>query len=142
MTTTTRSELVSLPEAASRLQLHRATVNAMVRDGRITATRIDAHWFITREDLESFAQKYTRPPNSPKGARRKSALPETASNIVELLQDWDSAAVDEIQLVTGLHPGNVRKNLMILRSLGLAERRDDGCWQATALARSVDHVAS
>jgi hypothetical protein len=58
------------------------------------------------------------------------------------LLDWDCATVEEVQLVTGVHPGNVRKNLRILEALHLAERGADGAWRATGLARSTTLVAS
>jgi excisionase family DNA binding protein len=137
MTTTTDTEWVGLPEAAERLQLHRATINAMVRDGRIQAQRVDAHWFISREDLDKFAATYRRPRNTPPRARRQETLSPTSSHVIRLLLEWDKATVDEIQKITGVHPGNVRKNLRLLEAHKLAERTCDGSWRATSRARNT-----
>jgi hypothetical protein len=58
-----------------------------------------------------------------------------------LLLEWDCASVEEVQLVTGLHPGNIRKNLRILQALNMAQRNADGMWRATEFARSTTLVA-
>lgn len=142
MTLVSENHLVSLPEAASELHLHRATVNAMVRDGRIPAIREGAHWFIHRKDLDEFAGTYERPANSPPRDRSSRALSGTGITLMGLLLEWDSATVDEVQLVTGLHPGNIRKNFRILEALHLAERGSDGKWRATDLAKSTTLVAT
>src|SRR5947209_1104700 len=109
-------ELVGLPEAASRLGLHRATVNDMVHSGRIPATRYGPHWFIRRPDLESFANSYRRPPNSPHGPRRSDQPSPAQVDILGLLSEWNEATSEELASVLKLHIGNIRKHLCILET--------------------------
>ncbi len=122
-------ELVGLPEAATRLGLHRATVNAMVHAGRLPATRYGAHWFVRRPDLESFAQSYVRPPNSPWAPAKPSEPSPIRQQIVTLLTEWDEATVEELARVIDVHIGNIRKHLRFLEADGLAIRSVKGEWR-------------
>ena len=81
-------EQVGLPAVAERLGVHRATVNDMVRDGRLPAHRDGAHWVVRRSDLESFAADYVRPANAPN--RRETSVPATWPDIELLLADFES----------------------------------------------------
>jgi DNA-directed RNA polymerase specialized sigma24 family protein len=56
----------------------------------------------------------------------------TAQAVAEL----EVATTDELAAYVGLHVGNVRKHLLILRAQGRAERRDDGQWVLTADAHA------
>lgn len=124
--------LVGLPEAAERLGLHRATVNDMVKDGRIPAHRIGAHWFIRVSDLDCFASSYERPRNSP---RRVPRTVQPSAEILVLLGDWGSATVPELRQVLDVHEGNIRKHLCIAEAQGLAERDECSRWALTAAGR-------
>lgn len=134
--TEARDELVSLPEAARRLGVHRATVNDMVRDERLPAQRFGAHWQVRRSDLDRFAASYVRPPNAPK--RRRPTLPESAPRIIELLGEFETASVAELTPFLGLHEGNVRKHLRLLELEGLVRRTSDGEWRLTGRNAPVD----
>jgi excisionase family DNA binding protein len=128
MATTVDSELLSLPEAAGRLGLHRATVNDMVQSGRIAATRVGPNWYIERGELEQFASSYQRPRNAPKRLPRKPAV---APEILERLLEWGEATVAELALVIDMHEGNIRKHLCLAEAQGLAERDEFGRWRPT-----------
>jgi excisionase family DNA binding protein len=122
--------LLGLPEAALRLGLHRATVNEMVADGRLSGERIGPHWFVKESVLNRFASKYERPKNAPKrGATETSARWERM--ILERLSQWHDAAVQELARVIDLHPGNIRKYLCLLEVRELVQRDDFGMWSLT-----------
>src|ERR1700704_1040636 len=108
MAQNTKPTLVSLPEAARRLQLHRATLNDMVQSERIPACRIGPHWYIAEADLAAFAATYTRPRNAP---RRVTRTPQPAAEILDRLADWGDGTVAELAVVIDMHAGNIRKHL-------------------------------
>jgi excisionase family DNA binding protein len=118
---------VGLPEAADRLGVHRATVNGMVRSGRLPAHRDGAHWRIDREVFERFASTYIKPPNAP--ARRPRGIPASAPALLELLREFGSASAAELAPLLDLHEGNVRKHLRLLEHDGQVRRRTDGEWE-------------
>lgn len=124
---------MGLPGAAERLGLHRATVNEMVQSGRLPATRVGAHWFITRADLEAFAASYQRPRNAPRRIPRK---PLVAPEILLTLVEWDDATVAELAVVIDMHEGNIRKHLCLAEADGLAQRDDFGRWSLTPAGRT------
>jgi excisionase family DNA binding protein len=127
--TVAETEYVSLPEAASVLGVHRATVNEMVLHGRLEAIRDGAQWRIRRADLEGFAANYVRPPNAP--PRRGEALPQTSTDLVRLLTDFHSASASELAPFLDVHEGNVRKHLRLMERAGLVRREPDGQWFLT-----------
>ena len=133
MVTRMDDELVGLPSAARRLGLHRATVNEMVQSGRVPATRVGAHWFITRRNLEAFAASYSRPRNAPLRNRGK---PLVAPEILSTLAEWDDATVAELAVVIDMHEGNIRKHLCFAEADGLARRDDFGRWSLTPAGRA------
>jgi excisionase family DNA binding protein len=120
-------DTIGLPEAAERLGIHRATVNDMVRSGRLPALRDGAHWRIDRTVFESFAAEYVKPANAP--ATRERQLPQSTPEIMALLQEFGSASAGELVPFLGLHEGNVRKHLRLLELAGLVQRRPDGQWE-------------
>lgn len=128
-------DFVGLPEVAERLGVHRATVNDMVRAGRLPATREGAHWLVRRTDLEDFASKYVRPSNAP--TPRSSTLPTTAPRILELLTEFGSASALELTPLLGIHEGNVRKHLRLMEVGGLVKPGQDGQWRLTDRGRDV-----
>lgn len=122
--------LVGLPEAARILGVHRATVNDMVREGRLAAGRDGARWMIRADDLERFAASYVRPPNAPPH-RVRGGLLESSRSVLEWLAEFENASAVELAQVIDLHEGNVRKHLRILETKGLVDRRGDGSWHVT-----------
>ena len=121
------TEFVGLPEAAQRLGVHRATVNDMVIEGRLHATRDGAHWRIDRQELEEFAATYVKPRNAP--PTRPRGLPASTELITELLVEFESASAAELAPLLELHEGNVRKHLRLLEVAGKVRRRSDGEWE-------------
>ena len=128
------ADMVSLPEVASRLGLHRATVNHMVLEGRLRGYRLGAHWFVRSSELEIFERTYERPKSSP---RRVSggATEYWLNHIVRWLLLWDSATCNELDRVLDLQVGNIRKYLLICEQEGLATRDDAGYWSLTEIGR-------
>ncbi len=124
--------LVGLPEAATRLGVHRATVNDMVQAGRIPARRVGPHWFIQESDLRQFAQTYQRPRNAP---RRLPRAPVVSPEILTFLAEWGEATVAELAAVVDMHEGNIRKHLCLAEAQGLAQRDEFSQWRATAEGR-------
>lgn len=107
--------------------MHRATVNDLVRCGRLPAERHGAHWRIDRGVFEEFAAKYVKPANAP--ARRPRGLPASAPALLEFLAEFDSASAAELAPLLELHEGNVRKHLRLLEHAGLVRLRPDGEWE-------------
>jgi excisionase family DNA binding protein len=123
----TEEDSVGLPEAAERLGVHRATVNDMVRSGRLPGHREGAHWRVNRRVFEEFAAGYVKPPNAP--ARRPRGLPTSAPAVLDLLAEFGSASPAELAPLLGLHEGNVRKHLRLLEHAELVRRRPDAEWE-------------
>lgn len=131
--------LIGLVEAAKRLGVCRETANDLVRDGLLPATRVGPWWYVQEEDLESFAATY-RPRPGPR--RRQSRNEEHRAKIAELLADWQDATPAELSTVIGLHPGNVRKHLVMLEAAGVAERDDEGLWRLTQAGRRYQEASA
>jgi excisionase family DNA binding protein len=126
---------VGLPEVAERLGVHRATVNDMVRAGRLRAHRVGACWQVEVDDLEAFAKGYVRPSNAPN--RRERALPASTGKIIALLGEFGSADAIEVSVLVGLHEGTVRKHLRLMERAGLVFPLPTGQWElATNAQRS------
>lgn len=126
------ADLVPLVEAAAVLDVHRATVNEMVRDGRLRGHRIGPHWFVDRDELMRFRETYSRPKNSPKRLAGSNHTEKWIEQLVERLLDWDDATVDELAQVIDLHPGNIRKYLNLAEARGLVQRDEFGSWRLVA----------
>jgi len=125
----TYEDSLGLPEAAERLDVHRATINDMVQSGRLPAWRQGAHWRIDRQVFEDFAARYVKPPNAP--ARRVDHRPSSTPAMLALLREFDSASPAELAPFLDLGVGNVRKHLRLLEREGLVRRRPDGEWELT-----------
>ncbi len=54
----TSNELLSAPQVAARLQVHRVTAAALVRSGRLAAVKVGDRWVVRRDVLEEFAKGY------------------------------------------------------------------------------------
>ena len=62
--------------------------------------------------------------------------------MARLLADWQEGTADELAVGVGLHPGNVRKHLVILEAAGIAEREDSGFWRLTDAGRRLYRKAA
>ena len=124
------TNLVGLPEVARHLGVSSKTVRELVRLRRLPARRLGQLWYVDRDVLEEFAQTYQ--PRRPKPAQRRTTNTDSRERVARLLAEWQSATADELAVGIGLHPGNVRKHLVILASAGVAERDHEGLWRLTA----------
>jgi len=106
----------------------------MVRLGRLPARRIGPHWYIEEAVLEEFASSYQRPRHR---TRRKPPTSESREKVARLLAEWQEATADELAVGIDLHPGNVRKHLVILEAAGVADRDDEGFWRLTQAGRRL-----
>lgn len=128
------SDLVSLPEAASYLELHRATVNNMVINGRLRGYRLGAHWYIRKGDLEVFKRSYHRPKGSTSRGAGETKIYWTAE-LLRWLLHWETATTVELDRVLDLHVGNIRKYLAFAEHDGLVNRDRLGFWSLTDIGR-------
>jgi excisionase family DNA binding protein len=134
-------ELLTLPEAARLLGVHRATVNDMVLSRKLPARRRRGHWYVPREDFENFAATYHRPSNAPT-ARDERLISNGGWQILSFLVEWDDATTAELERVVDLHIGNIRKQLNLLAAADLSERRSNGSWMPTDQGREVERMRS
>lgn len=124
-------DLVSLPQAAAVLGLHRATVNEMVNSGRLTGHRLGPHWYVRRSELDVFSRSYRRPRTSPRRRLSGPAAFHWTNELLRWLLLWESATSEELSRVIDLHVGNVRKYLALAELDGLIKRDDYGYWSLT-----------
>ncbi len=129
---------LGLPDAAGRLGIERSSLNRLVREGRIAAQRIGPHWYIDPAVLDEFASSY-RPARH---RRTRHPTNESREQVARLLADWQEGTADELAVGIGLHPGNVRKHLVILEAAGVAERDDSGFWRLTEAGRHLYRKAA
>jgi excisionase family DNA binding protein len=122
---------IGLEEAAAIIGVHRATVNEMIRDGRLPAERIGPHWFVERPAVETFAQAYVRPKSAPKRHPSNTTRGMWTEEILSYLNEWHNATVSELQSVVNLHPGNIRKYLALAEADGLTQRDEYSDWSLT-----------
>ena len=130
-------EFLTLPEAARRLGVHRATVNDMVLSHRLPARRRRGHWYVAQSELEQFAAAYQRPTNAPQ-PRDHRLISAGGWSILSCLVDWGDATTAELDRVVDLHIGNIRKQLNLLSAAHLAERTNDNSWVATDEGREAN----
>jgi excisionase family DNA binding protein len=129
------STQIGLEEAASIVGVHRATINEMVRTGRIPAERIGPHWYIERQIVEEFSRTYQRPRNAPKRMPTNATRERWTYELLQLLNSWHSARVDELADFIDLHPGNIRKYLNQAERDGLLSRDTFAVWSLTPEGR-------
>ncbi len=110
-------------------------MSQLVRDRRLPARRLGQLFYVEREVLEEFAKTYQ--PRRLKRTARQNSNTDSREKVARLLAEWQSATADELAVGIGLHPGNVRKHLVILASAGVAERDDEGLWRLTAAGRHL-----
>ena len=129
------ADLVGLTEAARHLGVSSKTVRELVHHGRLPARRLGPLWYVERQVLEEFAETYQ--PRRLKRSPRSTSNTDSRERVARLLAEWQAATADELAVGIGLHPGNVRKHLLILASAGVAERDDEGLWHLTAAGRRL-----
>lgn len=116
------TDLVGLTEVARHLGVSSKTVRELVREHRLPARRLGQLWYVERDVLDEFAETYQ--PRRPKRSPRQTSKTDSRERVARLLAEWQSATADELAVGIGLHPGNVRKHLVILAAAGVAERDD------------------
>jgi DNA-binding transcriptional ArsR family regulator len=107
----------------------------MAYEGRLPARRLGQIWYVERNVLEEFAATYERRPRKP--PQRRTSNTDSREKVARLLAEWQSATADELAVGISLHPGNVRKHLVILAAAGVAERDHEGLWRLTAAGRRL-----
>jgi excisionase family DNA binding protein len=130
-------DMISLPEVARVLGVHRATVNDMVLQRKLRARRRLGQWYVPREEMLQFAATYKRPSNAPV-PRDERLVSESGWEILSLLVEWGDATTAELDRIVGLHIGNIRKQLNLLAASHLAERSSENTWSPTAEGREAD----
>lgn len=130
-----RACLRSLRDVADALGITRAAANFMVHDGRLSATRCGARWYVCDVVLTQFRAAYRPAPSAGRKLGPRAGQPEMVHVVHGLLADWGEARVDELSEVVGRHPGNVRKYLAILERRGLAQKTSNCTWEATTTRR-------
>jgi excisionase family DNA binding protein len=128
-------ELLSLPEVAQRLGVHRTAVNAMVLDGRLAGERHGPYWRVRRDVCDAFVGHYRRPANVPVPQRHPDALPPVAERALGWLVRWGEGTTAELREVMTDAPGNVRKATDILSRRGWAVRDSARVWRPTEAGR-------
>ena len=128
-------ERLSLMQVAAMIGVHRATINSMVRRGKLPAMREGAAWFVQRSAAERLRSSYHRPANAPT-PRPPGALAAPRQDLIDGLAQLGVATVSELVSVVRLHEGNIRKNLVILQKRGLAKPDPEGNWALTELGES------
>ena len=53
-------DMLTVPDAARRLQVNQETVRRRIRDGSLKAQKLGNQWFINLEDLDTFKATYDR----------------------------------------------------------------------------------
>jgi excisionase family DNA binding protein len=129
------TDLVGLTEVARHLGVSSKSVRQLVHQGRLPARRLGPLWYVEHDVLEEFAKTYQ--PRRLKLTPRQTSNTDSRAKVASLLAEWQSATADELAVGIGLHPGNVRKHLVILASAGVAERDDEGLWRLTAAGRRL-----
>ncbi len=127
--------LVGLTEVARQLAVSTKTVRELVHQHRLPARRLGPHWYVERKVLEEFAETYQ--PRRLKRAQRRTSNTDSREKVARLLAEWQEATAEELAVGVALHPGNVRKHLVILATAGIAERDDEGLWRLTAAGRRL-----
>lgn len=134
METTQYDRLLTTTEAAELVGRTQAVVRTAICQGKLPAagrTRL-GHHLLRREDVLEWVRRH--PTYRPHPANRWD---KTASALAEL----GPATVEELGAYLSLHPGNVRKHLLILSAQGRAERRPDGQWVVSATSTDASGAA-
>jgi DNA-binding MarR family transcriptional regulator len=121
-------QLLGLNDAARQLGVERATLTRLVRNGSLPGLRLADRWYVEARDLADFASSY-KPRRRTRAAEKTSAA---QAKIAATLADWQEATANELAVAVELHPGNVRKHLLLLQQAGKVQRDEEGLWSLTA----------
>lgn len=127
METASSERLLTTTEAAELVGRTQAVVRTAICQGKLPAagrTRL-GHHLLRYEDVLDWVQRY--PTYRPHPANRWN-------NTAAALSELGPATVEELGAYLSLHPGNVRKHLLILAAQGRAQREADGQWVLTTPA--------
>lgn len=115
-------DVLTATEAARLVGRPKDAVRNAIRDGSLTGSNIKGRWYVERELLLAWDRRT---------ARRQRAGSQPWETTAGLLGDYGPATTEELAVLRGLHPGNVRKHLAILAVQGRAKRLDDSQWVLT-----------
>ena len=113
------ADVLNTTEASALIGRSQTAVRTAIRDGSLQATNRDGRWYIDRQVLLAWHQRARL-------IRRHTPPPWEV--IAKLLAEYDSASTEELEVLSGLHIGNVRKYIACLVKEGRVERRPDGQW--------------
>ncbi len=123
-------KLLSANDAARQLDVTRRVVVSLLTNGSLPGVLLADRWFVEARDLEEFAKTY-KPRRLPSRNGVDQRTEQSRGAIVATLADWHEATPAEIAQAIELHPGNVRKHLVLMEKAGLTHRLDDGSWVLT-----------
>jgi excisionase family DNA binding protein len=66
---TDTTNLLTAPQAAARLGMHRHSIDRVIRSGRLHAIRIGREYLLDVEDVEAFARTYSGRTGRPAGRK-------------------------------------------------------------------------
>lgn len=126
-------ELLTTTQAGSIAGVDGHRIGCFIRAGQLPASRVGSIWLVNRRDLDHFLATTTITRGHPRS--KSSEGPGWAARaLVDL--DGEPATPEELAVLVGRHPGNVRKHLLLLAAVGHAERRVEG-WVLTEAGRSA-----
>lgn len=119
MSVMTRPDMLNTTEASNLIGRSQSAVRTAIRDGDLKGQNHEGRWYIDRQELLAWHKR----------ARilKRRTRPAWEA-IADLLIEYDSASVEELTVLSGLHEGNVRKHLACLVKEGRVERRPDKQW--------------
>jgi len=119
-------QLLSTREVAELLGTTQPAVGwaIRIRNMPVAATTRYGHHRLDRDAVLAWAATNTFQPSKPRHAWLETA---------KALEVLGPATTEEIAAYRGIHPGNVRKHLLILDAEGAVERGADGQWSLRAL---------
>lgn len=135
------TEMLTLQQAAERLDVHYMTVYRYVRTGRLDGVKDGAEWRVKAEDVDALAEA-KRKGGSPRTARRGRG-PGTTSYVdrfVDRLVAGDEAGawtVIEGAMASGLAPESVYLDVLVPSMQAVGDR-----WEAGKVTVAQEHQAS
>jgi len=124
---------LTLPDVAREMGVSRSAVYLWVTSHRLDAMQCGPRWLVRRSDLESFRQRHQLASSAGREYGPRNGDTAGPALVLELLDEWGEARVDELAEVLQRHPGNVRKYLRLLESRKHVARGEDGHWRRIAL---------
>lgn len=124
METSCDDRLLTTTEAAELVGRTQAVIRTAICQGKLPAAGRTplGHHLLRQSDVLDWVRRH--PTYRPHPGNRWN-------NTAAALGELGPATVEELGAFLSLHPGNVRKHLLILAAQGRAERRPDGQWVLT-----------